>query len=65
MTDILFATKEENNLRREEEFLALSPGERFELFLKLCSAMSHFPQDMPAKDKGNFIVDKLHEDYQP
>ncbi len=62
MSTVHFATKEENNRRREEEFLALSPGERFELFLKLCSAMSHFPQGRPAEDKGNFIVDKLRED---
>jgi hypothetical protein len=65
MTMIHFATKEENNRRRQEEFLALSPGERFELFLKLCAAMSHFPQDRPVEDKGNFIVDKLRKDHQP
>jgi hypothetical protein len=62
MSAVRYATKEENNRRREEEFLALEPGERFELFLKLCAAMSHFAQDRPVEDKGNFIVDKLRKD---
>jgi hypothetical protein len=62
MSTIRYATKEENNRRREEEFLALEPGERFELFLKMCSAMSGFAQDRPQEDKGNFIVDKLRKD---
>lgn len=53
MTTIHFATKEDNTRRRKK------------VFLKLCAAMSHFPQDRPVEDKGNFIVDKLRTDHQP
>jgi len=61
MSNIHFATKEENNARREKEFLALAPTDRFSLFLKLCGQMSAFTQSQPKEDKGNFVIDRLRD----
>ena len=60
--ELIFATKEENNKRREKAFLALSPIERLESFLRMVSEF----QTLPLKDglehkndkKGNFILTK-------
>jgi hypothetical protein len=40
---IYFATKEENNLRREEDFLKLSPGERLMSFIEMVCTHSNLP----------------------
>ncbi len=60
--EIYFATKEENNKRREEEFLKLNPGERLLLYLKMISV---YPLNPESKDgvhpnhlKGNFVIEK-------
>ncbi len=60
--DVYFATKEENNKRREEEFLKLSPGERLLSFLRM---ISEYPLKTECKDgvhpnhlKGNFVIKK-------
>ena len=58
--ELSFASKEENNKRREEEFLKLSPIERLMDFIDRLSK----PSVLPAKDdighkndiKGNFIL---------
>lgn len=60
-TKIFFATKEENNFRREREFLALSPSERFSLFLKsfdedLFNEITR-PSEL-GESKGNFCIYK-------
>lgn len=62
MKQILFDTKENNNRRREKAFLALSPGERVEVFLKMCSDLSLFSQKNPRyKNKDNFVIHKRRE----
>jgi len=57
---IYFATKEENNLRREEHFLKLSPGERLMSFIEMVCTPSPLPlQDdyvHPNDKKGNFVI---------
>jgi hypothetical protein len=60
--EIFFGTKEENNKRREEEFLKLSPGERLLVFLKQIGQQSTFPNKNPGVHKndakGNFVLRK-------
>jgi hypothetical protein len=53
--EIYFGTKEENNARRQEEFLNLPPAERVMAFIRLSQAMAAFPTQTP-KDKGNFVI---------
>jgi hypothetical protein len=54
---IRFQTKQESNKLKEEEFLALSPSERFIHFLKLCEAMAPFA--IEKRDEGdNFVIEK-------
>lgn len=53
--EIRFETKEESNVRREREFLALSPWERLKSFLR------DIERNPPAEHergeaKGNFII---------
>ncbi|MBK9764248.1 MAG: hypothetical protein IPO87_13070 [Flavobacteriales bacterium] len=50
---ITFETKEESNARREREFLALTPSERFHWFL--LSFQGRVQEDRPTK---NFIIRK-------
>lgn len=52
---IRFETKEESNARREREFLALSPAERFASFLR---DIELNPPDVSetGEAKGNFII---------
>lgn len=60
--EIVFETKEESNKRKEEAFLALSPGERLKLFLVMAEQF----QVLPLKEgyvhkndiKGNFVLTK-------
>lgn len=58
---IYFATKEENNRRRQEEFLKLTPAERLESFLRDASINAALPQEEgnshPNDKKGNFVID--------
>ena len=58
---VYFATKEENNQRRQEEFLKLSPDERLESFLRDASLNAALPQkegaSHPNDKKGNFVID--------
>ncbi len=53
---IRFETKEESNARREREFLALTPGERFQWFLRSFDER-HDPnaKERPTK---NFVIRK-------
>jgi hypothetical protein len=41
---IYFQTREESNQRQREDFLKLSPGERFMAFLELSRKMNRFPK---------------------
>ena len=52
---IRFETKEESNARREREFIAMMPGERFALFLR---DIELNPPDISetGEAKGNFII---------
>jgi hypothetical protein len=58
---IHFASKAENNRRREQEFLALSPAERFQSFLRSFDSdlFSQFvdPKEL-GENKGNFCIYK-------
>lgn len=56
--EISFGTKEENNKRRQEEFLKLHPADRVWSFLKLSTQMLAFPTNAPKEDKGNFILER-------
>lgn len=58
MKKLIFDTKENNNRRREQEFLALPPNERFQLFLKDVDRYAIFATNAPVKDKGNFVIEK-------
>ena len=57
---IRFETKEESNARREREFLALMPGERFALFLR---DIELNPPDFSetGEAKGNFIIHRASD----
>ena len=58
---IFFATKEENNERREKEFLALTPYERFQQVLRSFDSdvFSQYvnPEEL-GENKGNFCIYK-------
>ncbi len=60
--EIFFASKDENNKRREEEFLELSPGERLIAFIEMICAppVTPLPDDYvhPNDAKGNFVIRK-------
>ncbi|MBS1546376.1 MAG: hypothetical protein JST38_12285 [Bacteroidetes bacterium] len=57
---IRFETKEEANARREREFLALTPHERFMWFLRSFDRPG-FPARHKTEDKGNFVIRKKHD----
>jgi hypothetical protein len=57
--NIRFETKEESNARRLAEFLALSPHERFMLFLK-GFARAEGDAVIPLEKKDNFILERPH-----
>lgn len=57
MDKIIFATKQENNERREKEFLALSPNQRAMQFLKMVGEYNKFESRATRQTKGNFIVE--------
>lgn len=54
---IRFVTKEEFNARREREFMALSPGERFQWFLR---SFDGRVSEVPSANerRGNYIIRK-------
>lgn len=58
MGKIIYATKEENNERREKEFLALTPNQRVMYFLKMVGEFNKFETRATGETKGNFIVEK-------
>ncbi|MDZ7777403.1 MAG: hypothetical protein U5L09_18245 [Bacteroidales bacterium] len=53
---VYFATKEENNQRRQEEFLKLSPVERLESFLRDASINAALPQ------KKTFLIPMIKKE---
>lgn len=57
--ELIFATKEENNQRREEEFLALSYTERLEWFFRMLDEIEFVGEEKthPNEAKGNFILE--------
>ncbi len=59
---VIFATKEENNKRRQEEFLKLRPEERLLAFLEMVCAPPALPlpdnYQHPNDKKNNFIIRK-------
>ena len=55
-TRISFGTKEESNARREREFLALTPAERFMWFLRSFARKARTAGKAPDDDKGNFVI---------
>jgi hypothetical protein len=57
---ISYTTKEESNKRREEEFLALTPTERFYRFLELMQASKELFPDKTDRSKNFQIV--IHTD---
>lgn len=58
MKRLIFDTKENNNTRREREFLALDPAERVAVFLRMVDQYAIFPSSIPSGKKDNFILEK-------
>lgn len=56
--ELIFATKEENNERREQEFLALSYAERLEWFFTMLDENEWVGtgKEHPNDKKGNFVL---------
>lgn len=52
---IRFETKEESNARREREFLALTPSQRFEWFLRSFPPIDPNASERPTE---NFVIRK-------
>lgn len=51
-----FTTKEESNNQQEEEFLKLTPTQRFYAFLKLSYQVRKFPVSKRSPEKDNFLI---------
>lgn len=59
MGTLHFETKEEANARREREFLALSPSERVQVFIRMVGANQLFKAENPQpKNPNNFHIYK-------
>lgn len=58
MPKLIFDTKENNNLRRQAEFLALPPAERVQVFLKMVGEYGKFSTKAKPTEKGNFVLTK-------
>jgi len=57
-----FLTKEESNRQQQEEFLKLSPAERFYAFLDLSYRLKDFPQQKNKKTiSDNFVIEINYE----
>jgi len=54
---IRFGSKEENNVRREQAFLALTPSERLEWFLRSFGAVRNI-RSGKKDSSGNFTISK-------
>lgn len=56
---INYRSKAESNRLQQEEFLKLSPAERFYAFLALSERISKFPLQRPDMHrwKGNFVIE--------
>jgi hypothetical protein len=54
---VSFGTKEEHKRQKQEEFLALSPVERYHAFLRLSRKIAEFPSK-EKEEKGNFVINK-------
>ena len=55
--EIIFQSKEESNRKQEEEFLKLSPMDRFYRFLKLAEASKRlFPFKSKVEKEHNFSI---------
>lgn len=53
-------TKEESNQLRQEEFLRLSPPERFMSFLRLSRKLQKFPSKAASDpNQNNFVLKKI------
>lgn len=55
---IYFQTREESKKRQREDFLKLSPGERFMAFLELSRKINRFPNQKPKVPNNNFIISR-------
>ena len=54
--EIKFRTKEESNKLQREDFLKLSPVDRFYTFLNLMYLLKDYPTKKPKKKNNNFIL---------
>lgn len=65
--NLIFASKEENDCRREKEFLALSYAERLEWFFTMLDEMEFVGKDKthPNEAKGNFILKRADVNFKP
>lgn len=61
MSELIFDTKENNNRRRQQAFLALSPAERVQVFLKMVDEFAKFGTKVEPQDKGNFVLTKSED----
>ena len=61
MSELIFENKENNNRRRQEDFLKLSPAERVQVFLKMVDEFTKFHSKAIPQDKGNFVLNKNEE----
>ena len=61
MSELIFDTKENNNQRRQAAFLALSPSERVQVFLKMVGEFGKFESKTKPQDKGNFVLTKAKD----
>ncbi|MBP9152206.1 MAG: hypothetical protein KBF73_07990 [Flavobacteriales bacterium] len=61
MPKLIFDTKENNNRRRQAEFLALTPAERVEGFLKMVGEYGKFGTKAKPTEKGNFVLEKSQD----
>ncbi|MCC5929067.1 MAG: hypothetical protein JJU28_07460 [Cyclobacteriaceae bacterium] len=55
---IYFQTKEESKQRQREDFLHLSPEERFMAFLDLSRKINRFPGQKSKVQNNNFIISR-------
>ncbi len=56
---IFYGSKEENNQRRQEEFLSLAPSERLRRVLKMwCQMPKVLKNSKHPRESNNFIVSK-------
>jgi len=54
---VSFGSKTEHKQKKREEFLSLSPAERFYLFLKLSRRIAGFPtSEHISRKSSNFVI---------